>query len=177
MDKQDFYYLGKITRLFGYKGELIFFFDVDDITEYQGLDAVFIDVNGALVPYIIKSIKLHKGSTAIVRLEDVDDVESANRMLNMDLYLPLSTLPELEGNNFYYHEIIGYEVFDTTEGRVGVVASVNDQTAQALLVINDGDREILFPVVDDLIDRLDRKKKELYVRFPEGLLDLYKENE
>jgi 16S rRNA processing protein RimM len=142
MDKQDFYYLGKITRLFGYKGELIFFFDVDDITEYQGLDAVFIDVNGALVPYIIKSIKLHKGNTAIVRLEDVDDVESANRMLNMDLYLPLSTLPELEGNNFYYHEIIGYEVFDTTEGRVGVVASVNDQTAQALLVINDGDREI-----------------------------------
>jgi 16S rRNA processing protein RimM len=177
MDKQDFYYLGKITRLFGYKGELIFFFDVDDITEYQGLDAVFIDVNGALVPYIIKSIKLHKGNTAIVRLEDVDDVESANRMLNMDLYLPLSTLPELEGNNFYYHEIIGYEVFDTTEGRVGVVASVNDQTAQALLVINDGDREILFPVVDDLIDRLDRKKKELYVRFPDGLLDLYKENE
>jgi hypothetical protein len=31
--------------------------------------------------------------------------------------------------------------------------------------------------VDDLIDRLDRKKKELYVRFPDGLLDLYKENE
>jgi 16S rRNA processing protein RimM len=177
MDKQDFYYLGKITRLFGYKGELIFFFDVDDVSEYQGLDAVFIDVNGALIPYIIKSIKLHKGNTAIVHLEDVDDVETANRMLNMELYLPISTLPELKGTNFYYHEIIGYTVFDAEEGRVGVVESVNDQTAQALLVIKNGTQEILFPVVDDLIDRLDRKKKELYVRFPEGLLDLYKEQE
>ena len=174
MDKKDFYYLGKITKLFGYKGEVIFFFDVDDITEYQGLDAVFIDVNGDLVPFIIEKLRLHQGNTAVVRIQDVNTIEEAQHMVNAELYLPLSTLPKLEGNKFYYHEIIGYTVVDADAGRIGVVEEVNDQTAQALLVIKDGHREVLFPIVDELIDKLDRKEKSIYVRFPEGLLDLYK---
>ena len=174
MDKKDFYYLGKITKLFGYKGEVIFFFDVDDITEYQGLDAVFIDVNGDLVPFIIEKLRLHQGNTAVVRIQDVNTIEEAQHMVNAELYLPLSTLPKLEGKKFYYHEIIGYTVVDANAGRIGVVEEVNDQTAQALLVIKDGYKEVLFPIVDELIDKLDRKEKIIYVRFPEGLLDLYK---
>ena len=173
MDKKDFYYLGKITKLFGYKGELIFYFDVDEVNEYRYLDAVFVDVNGDLIPFVIEKIKLHKGSTAIVRLQDIDTVEAASRMVNSDLYLPLSTLPKLEGDKFYYHEVIGFTVVDEKEGRVGEIEAVNDQTAQVLLIIRDGEREVLFPVVDELILKLDREARELHVRFPEGLLDLY----
>jgi len=172
MDKKDFYYLGKITKLFGYKGELVFYFDVDDITEYRGLDAVFIEVNGDLIPFIIEKFRLHQGSTAIVRIQDVVDLEDAKHLVNADLYLPLSTLPKLEGTKFYYHEIIGYTVVDADTGVVGVVQEVNDQTAQALLVIKEGYREMLFPIVDELIDKVDRKEKRIYVRFPEGLLEL-----
>ena len=174
MDKKDFYYLGKITKLFGYKGELVFYFDVDDITEYRGLDAVFIEVNGDLIPFIIDKFRLHQGSTAIVRIQDVVDLEDAKHLINADLYLPLSTLPKLEGTKFYYHEIIGFTVVDADTGVVGVVEEVNDQTAQALLVIKEGYREVLFPIVDELIDKVDRKEKRIYVRFPEGLLELYK---
>ena len=174
MNKKDFYYLGKITKLFGYKGELVFFFDVDDVSEYNSLDAVFIDINGSLIPFVIKKLTPHKGTTAVVQLEDVDNVESAQRMINGELYLPLSTLPKLSGNKFYYHEIIGYTMIDEKEGKVGIVEEVNDQTSQALLVIKDGQREILFPVVDELINLVDRENKELHVSFPEGLLDLYR---
>jgi len=173
MDKKDFYYLGKITKLFGYKGEVIFYFDVDDVTEYRNLDAVFIDVNGALIPFLIEKLRLHQGSTAVVRIQDVEDIEAAQRLINAELYLPLSTLPKLDGKKFYFHEIIGYTVVDAEAGVVGVVEEVNDQSAQALLVIKEGYREVLFPIVDELIDRLDRKEKKIYVRFPEGLLDLY----
>jgi len=173
MDKKDFYYLGKITKLFGYKGEVIFYFDVDDVTEYRNLDAVFIDVNGALIPFLIEKLRLHQGSTAVVRIQDVADIDAAQRLINAELYLPLSTLPKLDGKKFYFHEIIGYTVVDAETGVVGVVEEVNDQSAQALLVIKEGYREVLFPIVDELIDRLDRKEKKIYVRFPEGLLDLY----
>lgn len=173
MNINDFYYLGKITKLFGYKGELVFFFDVDNVSEYKSLDAVFIDVNGDLIPFIIDKIRLHQGNTAIVRLQDVEDIEAARRMINAELYLPLSTLPKLEGNKFYFHEVIGFKVIDSNEGEVGIIEEVNDQTAQTLLVIKDGDREILFPVVDELIERVDRKEQTIYVCFPDGLLDLY----
>ena len=175
MNIDDFYYLGKITKLFGYKGELVFYFDVDDISEYRNLDAVFINVNGNLIPFMIKNLRFHQGQTAIVRIEDVDQLEAAQRLVNAELYLPLSTLPKLEGNKFYYHEIIGFTVVDAEAGEVGVIEEVNDQSAQVLLVIKEGCREILFPVVDELIDKLDRKEKKIYVRFPEGLLDLYQE--
>jgi 16S rRNA processing protein RimM len=175
MNIDDFYYLGKITKLFGYKGELVFYFDVDDISEYRNLDAVFINVNGNLIPFMIKNLRFHQGQTAIVRIEDVDQLEAAQRLVNAELYLPLSTLPKLEGNKFYYHEIIGFTVVDAKEGEVGIIEEVNDQSAQVLLVIKEGFREILFPVVDELIDKLDRKEKKIYVRFPEGLLDLYQE--
>ena len=173
MLKKDFYYLGKITKLFGYKGELIFYFDVDDISEYRNLDAVFIDINGDLIPFSIEKIRLHQGNTAVVRLQDIDKIDESKGLINSELYLPLSTLPKLEGNKFYFHEIIGYSVIDKVKGEVGVIEEVNDQTAQVLFVIKDGYREILFPVVDDLIDKLDRKEKKIYVQFPEGLLDLY----
>ena len=173
MLKKDFYYLGKITKLFGYKGELIFYFDVDDITEYRNLDAVFIDINGDLIPFIIEKIRLHQGNTAVVRLQDVGKIDESKGLINSELYLPLSTLPKLEGNKFYFHEVIGYSVIDKVKGEVGVIEEVNDQTAQALFVIKDGYREILFPVVDELIDRLDHKARKIYVQFPEGLLDLY----
>jgi len=53
MDKKDFYYLGKITKTLGYSGNLMFFFDVDDIERYKNLDAVFIDLHGELVPFVI----------------------------------------------------------------------------------------------------------------------------
>ncbi|MCK5856458.1 MAG: 16S rRNA processing protein RimM [Bacteroidales bacterium] len=173
MNIDDFYYLGKITKLFGYKGELVFYFDVDDIAEYRNLDAVFINVNGDLIPFMLKSLRLHQGQTAIVRIQDIDQIEDAQHLLNAELYLPLSTLPKLEGNKFYYHEIIGYTVVDANAGEVGVIEEINDQTAQVLFVIKKGYNEILFPVVDELIDKLDRKEKKIYVRFPEGLLDLY----
>jgi 16S rRNA processing protein RimM len=94
-------------------------------------------------------------------------------MINAELYLPLSTLPKLEGNKFYFHEVIGFKVIDSIDGEVGIIEEVNDQTAQTLLVIKDGEREILFPVVDELIERVDRKEQTIYVHFPDGLLDLY----
>lgn len=171
---KEFYYLGKITKLYSYKGEMIFYFDVDDVSEYSGLDAVFIDVNGDVIPFIIQKINFGTGHNATVKLVDVDTESDAKRLVNKSLYLPISTLPKLEGNKFYYHEVIGFEVWDKADGLVGVVESVNDMAAQALFEIKDGFTEILLPVVDDFIMEVNRNEKKIIVEFPEGLLDIYR---
>ncbi len=173
---EEFYYLGKITKLFSFKGELVFFFDVDDVSEYYDIENVFIKIQDDIIPFFIEKITF-KNNNATVKLQDIDSEAEAKRLINSSLYMPISSLPKLEGNKFYYHEVIGFDVIDSTEGKVGKVESINDQAAQALFEIKDNYTEILLPIVDDFIIKIDRDKKEILVRFPEGLLDVYREKE
>jgi len=173
MDKKDFFYLGKITRTSGYTGNLVFFFDVDDIRRYNSLEAVFIHIAGELIPFAISSINIQKSNQALVQLSDVDNVEEAEALVGSDLYLPLSFLPPLTGKKFYFHEVIGFEVHDTNLGLLGVVKEVLAHTGQPVLVVKKGEREILIPAVDEFIVEINRKKRRIAMQVPEGLTDIF----
>jgi len=173
MDKKDFYYLGKIMKTSGFKGSLMFFFDVDDMAPYRELEAVFVDISGELIPFAIKTINLKGSNTAYVHLEEVNSEEEAIALTGKDLYLPLSFLPPLSGNKFYYHEITGFEVVDKHAGPIGKVEAVMDQGPQDVFIIRLGEKEILLPVTDEIVRDVDREKKILTVNAPEGLLEIY----
>jgi 16S rRNA processing protein RimM len=108
-----------------------------------------------------------------VRFEDVDSAEEADEIMKCDVYLPLTMLPELEGDKFYFHEIIGFTVEDINYGNIGKVVSINDSTAQALFEIEKDGKQILIPMNDEFIEKLDKKNKIIYLKTPEGLIDLY----
>ena len=173
MEKKDFYFLGKITKTSGYKGSLVFFFDVDDIDSYKDLEAVFININDELIPFAIKNINFKSAKSATVQMEDITDEESALVLVGNELYLPLSFLPKLEGNKFYYHEVIGFKVNDNHLGELGTVKEILDQGSQAILVVEKNDKEILIPITDDIIQLVDRKKQVVEVVTPDGLVDIY----
>ena len=82
-------------------------------------------------------------------------------------------LPELEGDQFYFHEITGFTVIDQNYGEVGIIKSINDNTAQALFEIMQGDKEILIPVNDDFIKKVDKENKQILLETPPGLIDIY----
>ena len=73
----------------------------------------------------------------------------------------------------YYHEIIGFTVIDNEFGEVGTVTSVNDTTAQALFEIDRNGKEILIPINDQFIQKVDHAGKTIFLEVPEGLIDLY----
>ena len=114
MDVNDCFQLGKITKPFGYKGEVVFFLDVDDPTDYAELDSVFVEIGGKLLPYFIEEINI-KGNKAVVRFEDVT-AEESGKLVGKNLFLPLSVLPKLTGKKFYFHEIINFAVVDAKKG-------------------------------------------------------------
>ena len=173
MNKAGCFYLGKIAKLHGYKGEVSLFLDVTNPQDYAGLDAVFIDINTQLTPFFIESIKLKNNGFAAVRLEGVNDEVTAKRILRKDVYLPAEVLPELEGINYYDHEIEGYKVIDSKHGDIGLLESVIDFKVNPLLQILKGEKEILVPLLDGVVTKVDRKKKELHIITPEGLVELY----
>ena len=174
MDKENFYFLGYITKTHGLKGDLTVFLDVDDIQNYKKLESVFIEIGDDLIPFFIETIELKPPDKAIVRFQDIKPGD-ANMLLKRNLYLPLDRLPKLSGNRFYFHEVIGFEVIDTKHGNTGKIESVLEIEPQALFQISFKGKEILIPVVDEIINEVDREKKQIIVTTPEGLIEFYLE--
>jgi 16S rRNA processing protein RimM len=173
MDKKDFFFLGTITKTSGFKGDLMFFFDVDDITIYKDLEAVFVDITSDLVPFAIQCIRIKSDRFALVHLSDVDTNEQASALVGSELYLPLNFLQPLKGNRFYFHEVTGFKVKDRKSGEVGKIEYIMDQSSQPIFVIKRGGKEILIPATDSIIKKVDRKKKVIEIEAPEGLIDIY----
>ncbi|WP_461532534.1 ribosome maturation factor RimM [Sinomicrobium sp.] len=173
MKKEDCFYLGKIVKKYSFKGEVLAKLDTDEPELYENLESVFIAVGNDLVPFFIEASSLHKSNLLRLKFEDVTTEEDADTLLRAELYLPLSTLPELSGNKFYFHEVIGFLVRDEKFGDVGKITAVNDTTAQPLLAIDREGKEVLIPMNDDFIVKVDRETKTMIVNAPEGLIELY----
>ena len=84
----------------------------------------------------------------------------------------MNLLPKLEGAKFYYHEITGFMLEDINYGEIGLIDSINDSSSQPLFVIKTESDDILIPMVDDFIEKIDRKNKKVIVKTPEGLIDM-----
>lgn len=174
MNKDACYQLGHISKLHGLSGEVTAFFDVDFPEEYEELESVFVEINNKLVPFFIESLDITP-KKIILKFEDIDSVEAAERLLSKELYLPLSALPELSGKAFYYHEIIGFTVIDAHFGEVGPVKEVFNRSSQDLIACEHKGKEVLLPVSEELIEKIDRENGTLHTIMPEGLIELYLE--
>ena len=166
------YQLGYVIKKHGLQGEVNIFLDVDFPEEYSTLESVLIELDQKLVPFFIERIDI-RGQKAIVKLEEVNDADAADELKSARLYLPLDTLPELEEGQFYFHQVIGYEVIDRKVGSIGPVKSIYDLPNQDLLGVIHRDQEVLVPVNDDIIKKVDHDKKVIEVELPDGLLDIY----
>ena len=173
MKKDDCFYLGKIVKKYSFKGEILVKLDTDQPEIYENLDAIFVDLRGNLVPFFIEHSQLHKSELLRIKFEDVTTEEDADAILKSNLYLPLELLPKLEGDKFYFHEVIGFTVEDKNFGKVGIIKAINDSTAQALFEIDRDGTEILIPMNDEFIIEVNRDSKVILVETPEGLIDIY----
>ena len=171
MTKEECYRLGNITKPFGYKGQMVFYLDVDSPEDYAELDSVFVETKTGLVPYFFKVDNIN-GNKAIVTFEDLTPDE-AHALAGHDLYLPLDLLPKLTGNQFYFHEVTGFRVVDSQYGDIGTLQTIIEYPAQPIFQINKEGKEILIPVIDPVIKQVDREHKTFYITAPNGLIDLY----
>lgn len=170
----DCYQLGYVVKTHGLHGELSIMLDVDFPDAYQNLESVFVATSGSdtLVPFFVEHTAVRQNK-ALIKFEEIDTIEEAETLLKARLYLPLERLPSLEDDQFYYHEIIGYTVEDQQQGTLGTVRDVYESTGQDMIVMQYREKEVLIPINDDIVPRVDKKQSIVYVALPEGLLDIY----
>ncbi len=173
MQKSECFSLGKITKPHGLKGEVTIWLDVDVPENYNGLDGLFLEIKGQLVPYIIEELQI-RGKKSIVKFEDINSIEATESIIDAEAYLPMKKLPKLKGKQFYYHEVIGYQLFDNnTQKDLGELKAIYESTGQDLFAVDINESEVLIPIVDNFLDAVDHAEKRIIVTLPDGLLDIY----
>lgn len=176
MTQDNCYLLGYIVRTHGTAGNVVVFLDVDYPEEYEDLESVYVEVKGELVPFFIEDFNLQKQNNAIVSFEDIGTIEKAQTLVGSSLYLALDELEELADDEFYYHEIKGFQVVDETRGELGTVREVYSLNGQDLIAMDYHGTEVLIPTAADIVLRADKGNKSLLVNLPEGLLEVYLDN-
>ena len=170
------YQLGYVLKTHGLRGHVAAHFDVDDATAYQKLKTVYLALPRTptqLVAYAIEKVQPQAGARVLLKLRGIDRIEDAELLRGAQLYLPLTELPALADDQFYFHDVIGFTVVDEHLGALGTVENFYELPQQDMLAMRYQGQEVLIPVVDELVSHADMQTQTVFVNLPDGLLDIY----
>ena len=172
MNKEDCFYIGRVAKTHGIKGEVTIKLDVDDPSAYSDLKYFLLEINKVLTPFFVEKL-IVSGDKFFVSVQDIHSVEAASALTGKDVYLPMELLPKLTGKQFYFHEVKGFTLIDAEKGELGPITDILEYPTQAIIQVYKDNKEILIPILDQVIQKVDRKGKKLYVKSPDGLIDMY----
>lgn len=165
--------LGRILRPHGVRGELRMRVMTDYPERIAQLKHVFLgkDIDDAKAkPYAVKGARMHQ-KYALLRLEDIYDRNTADRLRDLFVMVRLEDAVPLEEDEFYVFELIGLRV-ETEDGyTLGTIKDIMETGANDVYVITSPDYgEVLFPAIEDTIIDHDIDNGVVRVVIPDGLL-------
>lgn len=170
MKASDCFSPGFIVKPHGLKGGVVAKLTVKSPKAYEGLDALFLEQKGQLVPFVIESFSV-KDTTAYIKFDGIDNSEQALELRYAKLFLPASMAPEISDDDPSL--TVGYTVQDTISGNLGIVREIMMAGSQETLVIDHEKTEILIPFVPQMVTKIDHKTRIVHTNCPEGLIDMY----
>ena len=171
IEREELIKIGRFNKPHGVKGELSFTF-TDDVFDRTDCPYIVCEIDGIFVPFFIEEYRFKSDTTALMKLEDVDNETDARAFSLLDVYFPKSyydTAVEEEAPSDYF---IGFTVVDSERGELGKIVAVDDSTENVLFEIDHEGRELLVPAVDEFVSEIDEENRRLYMTIPEGLLTL-----
>lgn len=166
---EEVYKIGVFNKPHGIKGELQFTF-TDDIFDRVDCDYLICLLDGILVPFFIEEYRFRSDTTALMKLEGVDSDRQARMFTNVEVFFPKKYLDEDDNEVLTWQYFIGFRALDKQHGDLGEITSVDDSTMNILFCIEKDGEELLLPAHEEFIRNIDKKKREILVQIPEGLL-------
>ncbi|MGI4729586.1 MAG: ribosome maturation factor RimM [Janthinobacterium lividum] len=172
MTHEDCFRLGTVTKTRGLKGELQVFIAFEE-PEKLKIKSLFLEIGGKLVPYFITLFKLPMKNVAYLQLEDVDTIEKAALLVKKDVFLPNKIKPKKKKSEFGLKDLLHFIAVDENEGELGEIIEIHEFPQQIIATVPYKNREVLFPLNENIIKNIDVVKGIVLVDLPEGLLDVY----
>jgi 16S rRNA processing protein RimM len=137
----------------------------------QALERVFVDQNGTPVEYRVRSASRAGHGSLKMELGGVDYIEQAQALRGAELYIAVDDLPPIAENEFYYFQVVGLRV-ETTDGRLlGKIDEVFFNGSNDVWIVRSDCREVLVPVIDDVVRQIDLEGGRAVIEAIPGLLD------
>ncbi len=173
-DTSELILVGRLGRAHGIHGEINLYPSIDEESMFSLAEdrALFLhlEIDGLSVPFLVEDMRGKAESSLLVKFEDVDSREEAERYDGCSVYVPSDLIDE--DIEFQPQHFIGYMLVDADDVPVGKVIDIDDNTANLLLIVErkDSDEEVMIPIADELVRYIDVEKQVISLTIPDGLI-------
>lgn len=163
---------GKLVAVHGLKGEFILKHELGKKTSLKDLKAVFIEEKkSSFLPWFIESTKIKNDSEIYLKLEGIDSREAAVKLQQKEIWLTEEDFKKFAAKNAPA-SLLGYTIYNHKE-LLSEVLEVIEQPQQILCRLEINKKEVLIPIHESFLKKIDHKKKQVMMELPDGLLDIY----
>lgn len=168
----QYYKAGKLVAVYGLKGELLLKHELGKKSSLKNVKAVFIeDKKDSFLPWFVESAKIKTDNETYIKLEGIDTREAAAKISQKEIWLTEEDFKRLSAKSTPAN-LLGYTIINNKE-RLSEILEVIEQPHQLLCRIELNSKEVLIPINESFLKKIDHKKKEVVVELPQGLLDIY----
>jgi len=163
-ESEQYLVMARIGKTYGVKGWLKIYSHTDPVTNIFEYKPWFIKQGNKWINLEIDD-EQQKGNDLLVHVKGYDSPEVAKQLTGLDIVINKKQLPKLSEGEFYWHELIGLEVFTIAEQHLGKVIQVMNNAAHPILEIQ-GEKKHLVPLVmEKFIHDIDFKEKKIVVNW------------
>lgn len=168
----EYFNIGKMVAVHGLKGELILLHELGKKSSLKGLATIFIeDKKDSLLPWFIEETRIKSEKEIYIKLEGLESREQAMKLVQKKVWLPEADQKKYLSKTAP-SSILGYSIISEGED-LGPVLEVIEQPQQLLCRLEIRGKEVLIPLHEQSIEKIDHRKKQIRVELPDGLLDIY----
>jgi 16S rRNA processing protein RimM len=117
-----------------------------------------------------------RGGQAIFHFENSDSISDAEKLVGLEVQIPMAERMPLPAASYYVTDLIGCEVFERNGAAVGLVRDVQftgeGVAGTPILVVDSARGELLIPLAQEICVSVDTAARRIEVVLPEGLRDL-----
>jgi 16S rRNA processing protein RimM len=164
--------IGKIVSAFGLKGEVIVLHHLGKKINVTKIKVIFLEQKkDEMLPYFIENIR-KKGDTELyLKLEGIDTKEAATKFIRHDVWMKEEEV-QLHTQKSNPIGWVGYRILDQGKD-LGSILEVIEQPHQVLCRLEIDTREVLIPINEQTLSKVDHKNKAVLLTLPDGLLEVY----
>ena len=167
----DLIRIGLIAGIHGLRGALRFRPDNPESDSLDTVDKITIEIGGNQHEYQILKVAQAGQGMLKLELEGLSDANAAEALKGGIVMVSESSLPKPEEHEFYYFQAIGCAVFLTDGTAIGKIEEIFSNGANDVMVVREGKREILVPVIEDVVKSIDLENHRVVIEPVPGLLD------
>lgn len=168
---KDYLEIGQIVNTYGIKGFVKVNPFTDNITRFEKLKSVYIDIKGNLKEFTIEEVKYSK-NMVLLKFKEIPDINEAEKYRNYYIKISRDNAIKLPKDTYFIADLIGLEVYDeTTNELLGKVDDIFPTGSNDVYVVkNELGKQILLPGTKEVIKEVDLENGKIFVNLIKGLI-------